>query len=86
MYESSWLWIAPAVSENNGLMKTAVNRTAKTRKPRKRVCDARLPLRPISNVSLPVFGDAVFLGEGSVVFNGNLLPFSYEMLWRGFTG
>src|SRR5947207_15861311 len=49
MYESSWLWIAPAASENNGLMKTAVNRTAKPRKAATRVCSACLAFRQESD-------------------------------------
>jgi hypothetical protein len=49
MYESSWLWIAPAASENNGLMKTAVSRTAKPRKAATRVCSACLAFRQESD-------------------------------------
>src|SRR6266566_1677739 len=56
MYESSWLCIAPAASENNGLMKTAVSRTAKPRKAATRVCSACLAFRQESDgltLSLP---------------------------------
>src|SRR5437899_12274342 len=49
MYEPSWLCIALAASENNGLMKTAVNRIAKPRKAARRVCSACLAFRQESD-------------------------------------
>ena len=49
MYESSWLWIAPAVSKNNGLTYTTVSSVAKPRKATTRVCSACLIFRQESD-------------------------------------
>src|SRR6266550_3403233 len=77
MYESSWLWIAPAASENNGLIKTAVNRTAKPRKAATRVCSACLAFRQESD------GLALsFPGRVSSVSSAGGLSMSHRVITR----